>query len=117
MLTFLRLFIHGLFFGDNSSNTAKDTIPKIKKTKKIFPEKEVCGHSPNSTFMCPWAIYIYIPMIDLPILLQENMWTDPGNIAHRHMTVEIRTETAQFPEKENINGIFDAVYCICNIFF
>jgi hypothetical protein len=38
------------------------------------------------------------------------MWTDPGNIsiAHKHMNVEIRTETAQFPEKEYINGIFVA---------
>ncbi len=23
---------------------------------------------------------LYIPTIGLPILLQENMWTDPGNI-------------------------------------
>jgi hypothetical protein len=23
---------------------------------------------------------LYIPTISLPILLQENMWTDPGNI-------------------------------------
>ncbi len=39
---------------------------------------------------------LYIPTIDLPILLQENMWTDPGNlyIAHRHMNVEIGTEDA-----------------------
>jgi hypothetical protein len=38
---------------------------------------ELRGHSPN--------IYIHvsvsdIPTLDLPILLQENMWSDPGNI-------------------------------------
>jgi hypothetical protein len=34
--------------------------------------------------------YLYIFRISLPILLQENMWNDPGNIkiAHRHLNVE-----------------------------
>ena len=36
-----------------------------------------------------------------------NMW-----IAHRHMNVKIRTEVAQFPEKEYINGIYVAVHRI-----
>jgi hypothetical protein len=35
----------------------KDTIPKI--WNKIFPERELCGHSPNFTFVCLWAIYIF----------------------------------------------------------
>ncbi len=41
---------------------------------------------------------MYIAMVGLPFLLQENMWTDPWNleIAHRHMYVEIRTEALQF---------------------
>jgi hypothetical protein len=50
-----------------------------EKSKQIFPEKELRGHSPK--FQIHVSISdLYIPMIDLTILLQENMWTDPGNI-------------------------------------
>ena len=38
--------------------------------KKIFPEKELRGNSPN--FQIHVSVgELYIPMIDLPILLQE----------------------------------------------
>jgi hypothetical protein len=50
-----------------------------KNLKKIFPEKELRGLSPN--FHTYESVSdLYIAMIGLPILLQENMWTDPGNI-------------------------------------
>jgi hypothetical protein len=50
-----------------------------ENSKQIFSEQEILGHSPN------FHIYVsvsdlYIPTIDLPILLQENMWIDPENI-------------------------------------
>jgi hypothetical protein len=60
------------------------------------------------SYICERFIYF---QIGLPILLQEYMWTDPGNIqiAHRHMNVEIWTEVVQFPENKFTNGFFVAV--------
>jgi hypothetical protein len=54
---------------------------------------------------------LYISRIGLPILLQGNMWTNPGDIyiAYIHLNVEIGIEAVQFPEKEYKNGIFLAV--------
>ncbi len=81
-----------------------------KNSKQIFQEKELRGHSPNSHIHV-FVSDLSIPTINLPILLQEIMWTDPGNIqvTYRHMLVEKGTEAPQFPEKEYINGIFVAV--------
>jgi hypothetical protein len=67
------------------------TVTTLQRTnaensKQIFQEKEWRGPSPN--FHTHLSVSdLYNPTIDLPILLQENMWTDPGHIeiAHRHM--------------------------------
>ncbi len=71
----------------------KDTIPKIQN--KYSQKRNSEASVPISTFMCLWAIYIF-PTVSLPtcIMLQENMWTNPGNILipHRHMIVKIGTE-------------------------
>jgi hypothetical protein len=48
-------------------------------SKQIFPETELRGLSPNFHIHVSVSD-LYIPRIGLPILLQENMWTDPGNI-------------------------------------
>ncbi len=48
-----------------------------ENSKHIFPEKELRGLSPN--FHIHLSVSdLYIPRIGLPILLHENMWTDPG---------------------------------------
>ncbi len=57
-----------------------------ENSKPIFPEKELRGVSPHFHIHVSVS-HLYIPRIVLPILLQENMWTDSGNIetAHRRM--------------------------------
>jgi hypothetical protein len=47
-----------------------------EKAKQIFPEKELCALNPNFHIHVSVSD-LYIPTMGLPILLQENMWTDP----------------------------------------
>jgi hypothetical protein len=43
-------------------------------------KKELSGLSPNFHIHVSVQIDLYIQRIGLPILLQENTWTDPVNI-------------------------------------
>jgi hypothetical protein len=62
MLWYLNLRLQWVF-----SSTTKN---QCRKFETNIPRKEIARpHFPISTFMCLWAIYI--PTIDLPILLQE----------------------------------------------
>ncbi len=82
-----------------------------KNSKQIFPEKELHGLSPNfHIHVYVSDICINIPTIGLPILLQENMWTDPGNTVFKslteHMNVEIWTEAGGRDAIPFLSGIF-----------
>jgi hypothetical protein len=82
------------------------------KIRNKYSQKRNCAATGPNFHIHVSVSDLYIPTIDLPILLQENMWNGPGNtyINPRHMNVEIGTEAAQVPEKEYTNGIFVAVY-------
>jgi hypothetical protein len=54
-----------------------DVFPEMKQ---LFPKHNYNVLSPSSyTHISVRDLYIYLA-IGLPILLQGNMWTDPGNI-------------------------------------
>jgi hypothetical protein len=50
-----------------------------ENSKQIFPKKELRGYS-LSSYIHVSVGNLYIPLIGLPILLQENRWTERGNI-------------------------------------
>ncbi len=94
--------------------------PQRHNTKyliQIFPEKELCGLSPNFHIYASVSD-LYVPMIGLSILLQENMWTNPWNIKNHSQTHECGngTEATQFFSREYTNGIFVAVFNIRHCF-
>ncbi len=62
----------------------KQLLPTLQRhntgnSKKIFPEKELRGHSPKFNNHVSVSD-LYIPTIGLSIVLQEKMWTDPESI-------------------------------------
>jgi hypothetical protein len=50
-----------------------------ENSKQVFTEKELRCHCPNFHIHV-YVSDLYFPTNDLPILLEKNMWTDPGNI-------------------------------------
>jgi hypothetical protein len=93
-----------------NGNCTQSTLqkPNTKISKQLIPEKEYRGLSSN--FHIHVSVRdLYIPAIGLPILLEEICRPILG-LAHRHRNVEIGAETALFPEKEYISGIFVAVH-------
>jgi hypothetical protein len=66
------------FFSDKACSECLQR-QNTENSKKVFPEKEFHGHSPNFHIHVSVSD-LNIPTMGLPILLQENMWTDPGNM-------------------------------------
>jgi hypothetical protein len=70
---------------DSSCKQLKNTLAdcslqrhNTENAKQIFPGKELRGYSPNSGIHVSVSD-LYIPLIGLPILLQENRWPERGN--------------------------------------
>jgi hypothetical protein len=68
LLTFWKLFCSRIYAALQRHNT--------ENSKQTIPEKELRSLIPIHVSVSD----LHIPTISLPILLQENMSTDPGNI-------------------------------------
>jgi hypothetical protein len=70
---------HGVHFVLTDERMCMDSPAQQRKTHLCIPRKGLRGISPN--FLSHVSVSdLYIPTIGLTFLLQENMWTDPGNI-------------------------------------
>jgi hypothetical protein len=90
----------------------KEPIPKIRNK---YSQKRNCAATvPISTFMCLWPIYIFPWSICLFSCRKyvDRSWEYKNRLQKNECGNG--TETAQFPEKEYINGIFVAV-CLVSI--
>jgi hypothetical protein len=64
---------------ETSLSVSGTTKTQYRKFETNIPIKELRGLIPNFHIHVSVSD-LYIPTLVLPILLQENMWADPGNI-------------------------------------
>jgi hypothetical protein len=74
-------------YGSSTANEGPMRIQyKCMVPIDVFPERKLLFPKQNYNVLSPSPYThisvrdLYISRIGLPILLQENMWTDPGNI-------------------------------------
>jgi hypothetical protein len=100
------VIIHDLFYTLIFANSQKSfsTLQRhnTENLNQIFPEKELCGHSPS------FHIHVSVSVLYIPTMLQKICGSILGT--YKSLTeCGIGTEAAQFPKKEYFfNEIFVA---------